>query len=496
MNALTHEFLPEEVMAFLDGELSPERAAVLSAHLESCKECSALLADFRSLSGQIKSWQITKSPASVAEKATAPKLEEKTAGSSVVGARPDRRPSSPLRLLAIAGSCLAGFVLLVVISVPNLLRSRMAANESSAVGSLRTLNTAAVAYRGTYGHYPLALRNFGPSTSGRPSEEAADLVDAALAGGHKSGFLFTYQSFVETYAIRAEPESPGQSGYRRFSTDQTGVIRALDPNGKVLDEFSSSAPSGGAWVGKDLAAGGNPAVAIGPMIARTAEVRIAVERLDDARTQMDRVLAQHKGYIAQLSVSSETSSARNLTASLRVPVDQLDACIGELKKLGRVIEESLAGEEVTKQYTDLAARLKNSRTTETRLNEVVQQRTGKVADILEVEKESARVRGEIEQMEAEQKTLEHRVEFATIDLKLSEEYKAQLSTPAPSVGMQLRNATVNGFRNAFDNLLGIVLFFAESGPTLVLWLTILGIPAWLLWRRYRRVHAVGSLSGA
>src|SRR5438034_10807201 len=101
-------------------------------------------------------------------------------------------------------------------------------------------------------------------------------------------------------------------------------------------------------------------------------------------------------------------------------------------------------------------------------------------------KESARVRGEIEQMEAEQQTLEHRVNFVTIDLKLAEEYKAQLTTPAPSVAMQVRNATVNGFRSAFENLLALVLFLAESGPTLLLWLMLLSLPAWLLWRRHQR----------
>jgi hypothetical protein len=106
------------------------------------------------------------------------------------------------------------------------------------------------------------------------------------------------------------------------------------------------------------------------------------------------------------------------------------------------------------------------------------------------------VRGEIEQMEAEQKTLEHRVDFATIDLKLAEEYKAQLSTPAPSVAMQLRNATINGFRNAFESLLALVLFLAESGPSLLLWLALLGVPAWRLWRRYRRAQSLGSLAGA
>ncbi len=89
-------------------------------------------------------------------------------------------------------------------------------------------------------------------------------------------------------------------------------------------------------------------------------------------------------------------------------------------------------------------------------------------------------------MEAEQQTLERRVNFGTIVLKLSEEYKAQLSTPAPSVAMQLRNATVDGFRTAFQSFLALVLFLAESGPTLLLWLMILSFPVWLLWRRYQR----------
>jgi Domain of unknown function (DUF4349) len=123
-------------------------------------------------------------------------------------------------------------------------------------------------------------------------------------------------------------------------------------------------------------------------------------------------------------------------------------------------------------------------------------RTGKVKDVLEVEQEIARVRGEIEQREAKQKTLEHRVDFATIDLKLAEEYKAQVNTPAPSVLMQLRNASINGLRNAFESLLALVLFLAESGPSLLLWLGLVGIPAWCLWRRYRRTQSLRCLAGA
>ncbi len=69
--------------------------------------------------------------------------------------------------------------------------------------------------------------------------------------------------------------------------------------------------------------------------------------------------------------------------------------------------------------------------------------------------------GKIEQTEAEQKSLEHRVEFATVELNLTEEYKAQLLSPPLSAATRLHNALVEGYRNATETLLGIVLFFAE-----------------------------------
>lgn len=233
-----------------------------------------------------------------------------------------------------------------------------------------------------------------------------------------------------------------------------------------------------------------------PMIARTVSLSIIVRDFDAGRSSLDAILARHNGYAASLNVSTPQTSVRTLQASLRIPAPQLAPALSELKALGRVENETQNGEEVTQQHADLLARLKNSRETEQRLQDVLRTRTGKVKDVLEVEEEIARVRGEIEQMEAEQETLEHRVDFATIDLKLSEEYKAQLNTPAPSVLMQLRNAAVNGFRNAFESLLALILFLAESGPSLLLWLAVLGIPAWRLWRRYRRAQSLGSLAGA
>jgi anti-sigma factor RsiW len=232
-----------------------------------------------------------------------------------------------------------------------------------------------------------------------------------------------------------------------------------------------------------------------PMIARSVSLSLVVKDFDTGRASLDAILARHGGYAAGLNVATPQEAARTLQASLRIPAPQLAAALAELKALGRLEAEMQNGEEVTQQHADLVARLKNSRETEQRLQDVLRTRTGKVKDVLEVEQEIARVRGEIEQMEAEQKTLEHRVDFATIDLKLAEEYKAQLTSPAPSIGMQLRNATVNGFRSAAEGVLAVVLFFAESGPTFLLWLAILIIPARMLWRRYQRFRVLSSPLG-
>ncbi len=122
-------------------------------------------------------------------------------------------------------------LIIAAIAIPNLLRSRMAANEASAVGSLRTLNTAAVTYSTTYGiGYPAALSNMGPAASA--TSTTADLIDSVLAGGSKSGYSFTYTAgtavggIINTYTLTATPVVTGSTGQRAFFTNQSGVIRA------------------------------------------------------------------------------------------------------------------------------------------------------------------------------------------------------------------------------------------------------------------------------
>jgi type IV pilus assembly protein PilA len=122
-------------------------------------------------------------------------------------------------------------LIIAAIAIPNLLRSKMAANEASAVGSLRTLNTACVEYSTTYGGYPKALANLGPANPA--TSASADVIDSVLASGSKSGYTFAYTpgatdpaGNVLSYTITAAPISPGTTGQRGFYTDQSGVIRA------------------------------------------------------------------------------------------------------------------------------------------------------------------------------------------------------------------------------------------------------------------------------
>jgi hypothetical protein len=213
-----------------------------------------------------------------------------------------------------------------------------------------------------------------------------------------------------------------------------------------------------------------------------------VKDVEASRSLLDSIVARHHGYPAQLNATSPENLPRRLQASLRIPAAELVSAVGEIKGLGRLEDESQSGEDVSRQHTDLAARLKTARETEERFRAILQQRTGKVTDVLEVEQSIARVRGEIEGMEAEQKALEHRVDFASVEIQLSEEYKAQLSSP-DSVSTRIFNAFVEGYHNATETLLGFLLFFEEYGPSLVIWLVVLALPILLVWRRYKRVRS-------
>ncbi len=123
-------------------------------------------------------------------------------------------------------------LIIAAIAIPNLLRSKIAANQASAVGSLRTLNTACIAFSTSYGQFPAALTNLGPVGSGTASSTSADLIDSVLSAGQKSGYTFTFSPGTanQSYSITATPITAATTGQNMYFTDQSGVIR-VDTSG-------------------------------------------------------------------------------------------------------------------------------------------------------------------------------------------------------------------------------------------------------------------------
>jgi len=455
MNITAQHVAPEDVMALLDGELSAAEAKSLSAHIEDCAECTQVAQRLRRTSQALSSWKVSAIPANV-EDSVADLAAKARSGVEI------RKPKLFIRA-SFWGWKQWGFLTAGTISALAFLLAIIVPSSRS----------------------PQMLSGPGGPQAGpvarRGENETFDQFYSAKSQGKDGGV----GSGVGGGAAQHR-ELP-----QRLEEQLPAAEKVETTDGPLAgDRLAFTAQSNGS-IGKMQVRNGQPnraAVQIStPMIARAASLAIVVKDFAAARALVDNILARHQGYSSQMNVNTAENAPRSLQASLRIPAPALSAAINDLRSLGRVERETQSGEDVTRQHTDLVARLKNSRDTEQRLRDILQKRTGKVSDVLEVEEEISRVRGEIEEMESEQKALEHRVDFATLELQLAEEYKAQLNPPAPSVATRIHNAFVAGYQKFTETMLGFFLFFAEYVPVLLIWLAILTLPFVLIWRRYRRI---------
>jgi hypothetical protein len=395
----------EEVMAFLDGELTTASEADIRAHLDTCHACRSLAGDLRAVSHRLTAWRVEPVPATldvrVKEAMRAAPSQESDRRLRWRGMVPPRR--WPLGRWALAGGAAAVLV-------------------------------AGVLWR------------------------TADLVPWRTADLERPSPAASAQAFEAAVRPTSEAQIPAQGPLRREN-------RAGEVAGASQVEVSQPDLTGGL------------------LIARTATVHLLVADVDQARAAVERQVASHQGYVSRMEVTGERPAARTLVTTVKVPTDQIDATLAVVRSLGRVQDESRGSEDVTAQSVDLDARLANARRTEQRLVAVLQQRTGKVSDVLEVEREIARVRGEIEQMEGARKRLTTRIDFATIDLRFEEERHAGLTVSPPSVPGELRNAAVDGIRSAVEFTIGLMLLVLRVAPTVALGTAALAWPLRALWRR-------------
>ena len=142
--------------------------------------------------------------------------------------RKESRGFSLIELLIVV----AIILIIAAIAIPNLLRSKMAANQASAVQSLRTIISDEVTYSSTYNQgYTSNLEQLAPPASGTATSAAAGLIDSVLASGTKSGYTFTYAASAAVngstpnYTVNADPATPGVTGQNHYFADASGVIR-------------------------------------------------------------------------------------------------------------------------------------------------------------------------------------------------------------------------------------------------------------------------------
>jgi hypothetical protein len=222
---------------------------------------------------------------------------------------------------------------------------------------------------------------------------------------------------------------------------------------------------------------------VGPMVVQTASLSIVAKNYDDANASVQKLVAARGGYIEKLDAKAQSGDSRSLSVALRVPAKELEGLLADLRKLGHVEEESKSNEEVSAEYVDLQARLKVAQATERRLVELLGARTGRLEDVLDVERELARVRSEVESMQGQSALMLHRVGYATVQVELSEEYHQKLQSQ--SVGAKLRNALLAGVQNLLDGVVALLIFMLNYGLSILFWLGLILVPAWLIWRRMR-----------
>lgn len=221
------------------------------------------------------------------------------------------------------------------------------------------------------------------------------------------------------------------------------------------------------------------------MIIRTGTASVEVDSLETAIAAVQRIAASLGGWVGNTSLSAGEHEVRSATIELKVPSARYDEALAGLRPIGTVETVNSNAEDVGEEFVDLTARTANSRRLEERLITLLATRAGKLEDVLNVERELARVREEIERYEGRLRYLKTRVATSTLTVTVHE--RAPLVSPTPG-----ENIIGEAFKDAWRNFVRFVAAFIASLGTIIPVAILLGVGA-LAWRRYRPSRAVSPL---
>jgi hypothetical protein len=224
-----------------------------------------------------------------------------------------------------------------------------------------------------------------------------------------------------------------------------------------------------------------------------ASIDLIVESLSKTEQAILKLITDHGGFLAESEQSSETSERRHGTWRVRVPVDRFESFAGAVSRLGEVRRNHVGTQDVTEEFFDVEARIRNKQEEEKRLVKHLAASTGNLKDILDVERELSRVRGEVEQMQGRLRFLSNRADLSTVTINAME-WKDYKPPVAPTYSTQIS-------RTFFRSLENLGTFFTSISLVLVAlipWIPVIALGLflvrWLLVRRRQKLLRARSVS--
>ena len=279
------------------------------------------------------------------------------------------------------------------------------------------------------------------------------------------------------FAREVPPGVPDEATPRQLMTTGVGGD-APNPAPPAAMVKTGSTPGVGGIAASPAPIWGFPPQAAGiaqPMLIRTGRLSIQVDSLELAVRAVADVAAGAGGYTSGAAIQTGEGEARRATLDLKVPTDRYQGTVTRLEAVGKVLSSTTASEDVGEEFVDVTARVQNARRLEARLLGLLASRTGKLDDVLAVERELARVREEIERYEGRLRYLQSRAAMSTISVTLFE--------PGPLVGTPGSNPMVEAVRESWRNFVGVVaagiaLAGGLAPVALVLGVIGLGVRRW------------------
>lgn len=252
---------------------------------------------------------------------------------------------------------------------------------------------------------------------------------------------------IETEATSADALSENQMVSQRAASPE--AKKEVSAKNEVINdsEFSSE-PSGSRPVSGQAASILNQ-----PQIIKTATLSLEVKEMEPTLDTLHHLVKSHRGLFTNeaIALAGESGGYRSAQLEIRIPQENLDAFLKGVKGVGTIRHLTVTGEDVGAEMVDNASRIKNLKAEEAALQEVMK-RAGKIPEVLEVARELARVRGEIEQAQGRLNFLKQQVAYSTVNLNLSEQSVSSASSQKPGWD----TVVANSWHQVLDALDGIV----------------------------------------